>query len=143
MGAVMSFTKVTSDELKWAEDNPADVEDFVLGREREEAVDGYLDKGWRDLQELFDAADVDIELRDDGDFIDEEGVYFAWSSGLVAATAALLREATFERLRAHLDPEAAADESALAYVEGCYATLRAFFADAADSGSAAIMTFSY
>ncbi len=143
MGAVMSFTKVTPEELAWAERHPDELEEFLLAKEEAAGPDGYIDKGWREIQEAFDAADIEVDLRWDGDFMDEEGVYFSWSQRQVAATAELLKAAPFERLRPHFDAEVTESESALEYAEGCYGSLVAFFADAAAARAAAIMTFSY
>lgn len=143
MGTDMNCTKVTPEELAWAEREPEALEDFLVAKDEAAKVSGYVDKGWKELQELLDAEDVEVDLQWDGDFIDESGVHFSWTPKLVASTAELLGQVPFDRLRSHLDPDTAADESSVEYLQGCYKTLVAFFADAADSGSAAILTFSY
>lgn len=143
MGAVMDFTKVTPEELAWAERHPDELEEFLAAKAESAGLDGYIDKGWREIQEAFDAAGVAVDLRMGGDFMDEEGVYFSWSQQQVAATAELLKAAPFEWLRPHFDAEVIESESVLRYTEGCYRTLVAFFTAAAAAGAAAIMTFSY
>lgn len=143
MGAVMGFTKVTPEELAWAERHPEELEEFLLAKEEEAGPDGYIDKGWREIQEAFDAAGLAVDLRGDGDFMDEEGVYFSWPQKRVAATAELLKAAPFEWLRPYFEAEVTESEAALRYTEGCYGRLVGFFTAAAAAEAAAIMTFSY
>jgi hypothetical protein len=139
MGMTMSFTKVTPEELAWAEqrDNDA-IEEFLWSKDEAAEVSGYLDKSGRDLQELFDLAGFRVDLREDGDFMGEDGVFFSWSKKQVATTAEALRSMPFERLEPHLD---AADDNHQRYVRNYYGMLVAFFKDAAASESAAIMTY--
>lgn len=137
MGLTMSFTKVAPAELADLQRRDGDaVEEFLWAKDEAAEVDGYIDKAWEEFGELFDRAEVPIDLEMGGDFMDEEGRFYAWSAELVATTAERLRRARWELLEPHLEPDWDAD-----YVRGAHATLTAFFEDAAASKAAAVMSF--
>lgn len=137
MGLTMSFTKVTPAELADLRSRDgAAIEEFLWAKDEAAEVSGYIDQAWEELGELFGEAEVPIDLEMGGDFIDEEGRFFAWSADLVAKTAERLRRAGWEALEPHLEPDWDAD-----YVQEAHETLADFFEDAAASKAAAIMSF--
>ncbi|MFE7740798.1 YfbM family protein [Nocardia sp. NPDC057455] len=149
MGVILSFTKVTGEQLGRLAAGSAD-ELWAL-----ESADGdpsgYLDKSWDGLRYLFESAEVGIDLFYDGDLLDDE--YYGWPADLVRATAQRLKAAPFDRLAAHYDGAAmdAADiypriwsrdgEEGLHYLRYHYDALVAFFDNAARCGAAAVMHF--
>jgi hypothetical protein len=153
MGMVVSFTRVTPEELDRAMDDAEWAEEHLWDLDRE--PDGYLDKAWDGIQFLLNAAEVPIDLRMDGDFIGEDGCLAGWTVGDVENAARHLRATPFEQLARHFDPARMTqrdiypaviwerDDDALDYLREHYEILVKFFDAAAASGSAAIMNFSY
>jgi len=155
MGMVLSFTRVTPEELNKAMADPEWAGEYLWELDRTDEPDGYLDKAWDGIQFLLDAAKVPIQLRMDGHLIDAEGCLAAWTVSDVEDAARHLRATPFEQLARHFDPARMAgqgiypaiiwerDDDALDYLRENYEALVLFFDAAAASGSAAIMSFSY
>ncbi|WP_100445217.1 YfbM family protein [Glycomyces xiaoerkulensis] len=155
MGQVISFIKVTPEELDRAEADPEFAERLLEDENRAEAdPDGYLDKAWAGIEYLLDGAGFGLEFLMDGGLIDEEGTMFSWPPESVRELSERFGKLPFERLSAHFDPEAMTsaevypgvwgdDGDDLAYLESYYAGLVAFFEDAAASESAAVMSFTF
>lgn len=157
MGMVVSFTRVTAEQLAKAEQDPEWAEELLeelAEPEDEDEPDGYLDKAWAGIQYLMEAEGLGIDLLMDGDSLDEDGTLFGWSVAHVRQVAEKLRAAPWERLAAHYDAEKmmAAEvyprvwdtgDDERDYVEGYYQGLVEFFAFAAAKQSAAIMEFSF
>ncbi|MEV0034296.1 YfbM family protein [Nocardia sp. NPDC050793] len=154
MGVILSFTKVTSERLsRLVAASPRAQEDLWQLERAKGDPDGYLDKAWDGLRYLLDAAGTGVNLCDNSLPLDEDEEYYGWPAELVGETAERLRATPFTALATHYDP-AAMDEAniypriwvrdgdaGLGYLQFHYATLAAFFADAAESGSAAVMHF--
>lgn len=147
MGMVISFTRVTLQELEQARRDPEGADQLLaeLG-EKPDEPDGYLDKAWSGIQFLLDAADVEVDLQMGGEPLDEEGTLYAWSANLVEKTAAGLLAAPFDQLARHYDPAKMIEEEAgdgdpeeLEYLREYHEILVDFFKVTAASGSAAIM----
>lgn len=149
MGTVLGFTRVAPDELSRAFDDPQwYVECFdPNGRQ----LDVNLDKAWRPLQQLLNAAGIAVDLWDGGWPIsnenDEWNIVNGWTVEDVRNAAQLLRAAPFEVLvRPHLASESALDDRSplddgeLPYLRHHYENLVRFFEAAASDGTAAIMT---
>ncbi|WP_431956248.1 YfbM family protein [Nocardia lijiangensis] len=152
MGVILSFTKVTSEQLSHLIAAGPQAQDELWQLERADGdPSGYLDKAWDGLRYLLEAAETGVDLWD-GVLLDGEE-YYGWPADLVGSTAERLRDTPFTVLAAHYDSAAmdAANiypgiwaregDEALGYLHIHYATLAAFFADAAKSGSAAVMHF--
>ncbi|WP_435591274.1 YfbM family protein [Nocardia sp. bgisy118] len=154
MGVILSFTKVTSEQLSCLIVASPQAQEELSQLERTDGdPSGYLDKAWDGLRYLLEAAGTGVDLCDDSLPLDEDEEYYGWPAELVGRTAERLRATPFTALAAHYDP-AAMDEAniypriwtrdgdaGLGYLQFHYATLAAFFADAAKSGSAAVMHF--
>jgi hypothetical protein len=155
MGMVISFTRVTPEALDKAIEDPEWAEAHLDDLDTTDEPDGYIDKAWAGIQFLLDAADVPINLRENGEFIGEEGYFFGWSAFMVAEAARHLRATPFERLAPHFDPAQMTEQDIypsaiwarnggeLDYLRQHYEQLVRFFDAAATSGSAAIMSFSF
>lgn|SRR2546429_993384 len=154
MSMVISFTRVTPEALDKAVDDPEWAEEHLDELDLTDEPDGYLDKAWDGIQFLLNAADVPVDIREGGDFIDEDGNFFAWTAGDIERAAQHLRATPFEQLARHFDPARMTeldvypgiwerDDDALDYLKAHYEVLVRFFDAAAASGSAAIMCFSY
>jgi hypothetical protein len=148
---VISFTQVTPAELDRAMEDPEWTQEHLYDLDRTGQPDGYLDKAWDGIQFLLDAAEVPIDLRQDGDFIGEDGLS-GWTVDAIEEAAKHLRATPFEQLARHFDPARmterdiypgiwAHDDDALGYLRTNYETLVRFFDATAASGSAAIMHF--
>ncbi|WP_067844976.1 YfbM family protein [Nocardia lijiangensis] len=153
MGVILSFTKVTSERLSHLIAAGPQAQEELWQLERaDDDPSGYLDKAWDGLRYLLEEAETGVDLCDSGVPLDSEE-YYGWPADLVGSTAERLRDTPFTALAAHYDPAAmdAANvypgiwtrdgDAALGYLRIHYATLAAFFADAAKSGSAAVMHF--
>lgn len=151
MGMTLSFTRVTPEELDRAFEDPEWAAEQVDDEERPNC---FLEKSWAGIQFLLTAADVDVDLYEDGDPIDEECTLLGWGQRKVAKTAELLAAVPFEVLEGHYDPEALSKEGVypmrhlwsaedVEYLRENYAELVEFFAQAAASGGAAIRDFSF
>jgi hypothetical protein len=154
MGVTLGFTRVTPEDLEKAIDDPEQAEEIlerVASEDRAGEPDGYLDKAWGGLQFLLDAAKVPVDLRMDGEFIDDEAYLSAWDAYVVAETARHLRAISFEDLARHFDPVRMTEQDiypaiwerddALGYLKAHYAGLVEFFEAAAAAGAAAISHF--
>jgi hypothetical protein len=150
MGSVLSFTRVTAEELDRAFDDPEWAEEVV---DDEDRPDCYLDKAWAGLDFLLAAADVHVELYMDGSgVIDEEATLFGWDVELVAETAQKLSATPFEVLARHYNPAKMNeqevyprfwDDGDLDYLESHYKAVVVFFAETAAASAAAIRSFSF
>ncbi len=154
MGMVVSFRRVTPEELDKARADPFGWHERAPEPGPEEP-DGYLDKSWAGLEFLFDQAEVPITLMDPGDLLDDEGAFWGWSVGTVAETAHQLRAAPFEQLARHYDPARMTEQDiypsiiwerdgdAIEDLRSGHEIMARFFERAAATGSAAIMHFSF
>ncbi|MEV0344076.1 YfbM family protein [Nocardia sp. NPDC050713] len=152
MGVILSFKKVTSERLAGLVAAGAQAQEDLWNIERAKGdPEGYLDKSWDGLRYLLEAARSGVDLFFGGELIDDE--YYAWPVDLVQTTAEQLRATPFAALAAHYDPGAMDEanvypgiwtrdgDQALDYLRYHYEILVAFFADAAKTGSAAVMHF--
>ncbi|WP_433179794.1 YfbM family protein [Actinoallomurus sp. CA-150999] len=148
MSMVLSFTRVTSEELDRAIADPEWAEDYLFD---ESLPSCYLDKAWAGIQFLLDAAEVDVDLYEDGHLIDEGCTLFGWDDDMVADTARALGATPFEALAGHYDPKKMTEEDvyprvwnddSLDYLEYHHRALVEFFHTTAASGGAAIRSFS-
>ncbi len=154
MGMVLSFTRVTPEALAKGLKDPEWTYEHLHEVEPTDDLDGYLDKAWAGIQFLLDEEEAEIDLRMGGVPIGNEGALAGWSVDEVRYAARRLGELPFEQLARHYDPEKLSaqdvypniwlrDDDALDYLQYHYEVLVRFFAAAAASGSAAIMSFSY
>lgn len=149
MSMVLSFTRVTTEELDRAIADP----EWASGKLSDEDLPYVdLDKAWAGIQFLLDAAEVDVELYEDGDLIDEDCTLLGWDRELVAKAARELGAAPFAALAAHYDAAAMTEQdvyprvwndNSLDYLSHFYEQLVEFFAATAANGGAAIRTFSF
>jgi hypothetical protein len=150
---VMSFYRVTPEELDRAIADPGWARERIADADLTGEPDGYLDKACGGIQFLLDAAEVPVDLRIDGEPIRDDGSLSGWSAAEVVFAAESLRATSFEELARHYDPVLMAKEDiypsiwdedgrALDYLRAHYTTLVRFFEVVAASGSAAIMSFS-
>jgi len=123
----------------------------------ETAVNGFIEKAWDGIQYLLHAAGVGVELRMDGEPIDNDGDELSgFGPDAVRDIAQRLNDAPFERLAAHYNPtdmmerkiypriwDDDPDQLELDYLSNNYATLRAFFDTVARNGNAALGCFSF
>jgi hypothetical protein len=151
MGMVLGFRRVTPEELTRALENPEQAEELVDREILPGEPDGYLDKSWDGLQFLLDEAEVPVDLRIDGEPLDEEAHLAGWDADLVAWAAQQLSATPFEHLARHFDPaRMMADDrypriwdrgDALGYLQAHYEGLVGFLTDVAAAGLAAIRYF--
>jgi hypothetical protein len=150
MSCVLSFTRVTPEELDRAFADPEWAAEHVI--EDEDRPGCYLDKAWAGIQFLLDAAGVDVDLYEDGDVVDEECILLAWNAGMVANAARALSATPFEVLARHFDPRRMTERNVypsvwndddLDYLRHYHARLVEFFAATAASGDAAIRDFNF
>jgi hypothetical protein len=151
MGMVLGFRRVTPEELTRALEDPELAEELMEREILPGEPDGYLDKSWDGLQFLFDQAEVSVDLRMDGEALDEEAHLAGWDVHLVAWAAQQLSATPFEHLARHFDPaRMTADDrypriwnrgDALSYLEAHYEGLVEFLTDVAAAGFAAIRYF--
>lgn len=153
MGLVMSFTRVTPEELERAmHDRPWAMKLIEFLGELDDPAEtrGYLDKAWDGIQYLLDNAGVGLRLQDGGVPINEDNTVTGWRVDRVRETAALLRATPFADLARHFDPTEMTklevypsnwDADDLEYLRGNYENLFAFFQACATARSAAIMEF--
>ncbi|MEV0299043.1 YfbM family protein [Nocardia sp. NPDC050710] len=151
MGVILSFTKITGEQLDQLSAAGAEAHELLWELEPDVDSTGYLDKSWDGLRYLLDSAEVGVDLFFDGDLIDDE--YYGWPVDRVRATAQRLVATPFDRLAAHYDPAAmdGADiypriwtrdgDEGLNYLRYHYGVLVTFFDNAARSGAAAVMHF--
>ncbi|MEU9115769.1 DUF1877 family protein [Streptomyces sp. NPDC048483] len=106
MGMVISFTRVTPEELDRAEKDTEWAREFLreVDELRPDDPDGYLDKAWAGLEFLLEEADEPLEFLMDGYPIDDKGTLFGWSVEDVQDMAKTLRALPWERLVTHDDP---------------------------------------
>ncbi|MEU9126438.1 YfbM family protein [Streptomyces sp. NPDC048506] len=157
MGMVISFTRVTPEELDKAVKDPEWAEEFLweVDELRPDNPGADLDKAWAGLEFLLGEADESIEFLMDGDPIDDEGTLFSWSVESVQDVAKRLRALPWERLATHYDPVQMAKEKVypniwdpenefeLEYLKWAYDELVAFFDATARLESPALMSFSF
>jgi hypothetical protein len=151
MSMTLSFTRVTPDQLDQAHRAPEWAEEYLY--EQEDLPRCYLDKAWAGIQFLLNAAEVNVDVYDDGDAIDEQCTLLGWDAGMVAAAAKELAATPFDTLAVHYDPAAmnARDVYPRVWAEGTddgwlrdnYEALVAFFVETAAAGGAAIRLFSF
>ncbi|MEU4639270.1 YfbM family protein [Micromonospora sp. NPDC023814] len=150
MGSVLSFTRVTSEELDRAFADPEWAAEHVVDDEDRPVC--CLDKAWAGLQFLLDGAEVGVDLYENGDVIDEECTLFGWDDGRVAEAARALSATPFEALARHFDPKGMSearvypglwDDDDLDRLERHHAELVEFFVATAASGGAAIRDFNF
>ncbi|MFJ9847984.1 YfbM family protein [Streptomyces sp. NPDC101150] len=157
MGMVISFTRVTPEELNRAEKDHEWASEFLwkVDELRPDNPEAYLDKAWAGLEFLLGAADASIEFLMDGYQIDDDGTLFSWGVEHVQGVAKRLRALPWERLATHYDPVRMTeegvypnvwdpeDEGELEYLKGAYETLVSFFDATARLESGALMNFSF
>ncbi|SCL64249.1 protein of unknown function [Micromonospora citrea] len=150
MGSVLSFTRVTPEELTRAMADPEWAMEHVV--DDEDRPGCFLEKAWAGIQFLLDEAEVRVDLYEDGDAIDEECLLFAWDDALVAHAAKALSAAPFEALARHYDPKRMIERNVyptvwgdddLGYLEFHHAGLVEFFVATAAAGDAAIRDFNF
>ncbi|MFI9505864.1 YfbM family protein [Nocardia sp. NPDC052566] len=152
MGTILSFRRVTPEELDRALIDSAALSEIIWRERPNGEPSGYLDKAWGGLYFLFEAAAVPVNLAYDGSPIGDEGTYFAWPAATVERVARVLRSTPFERLAAYYDRAVFTERGvypniwyegsgALDYLRHHYTSLTRFFDTAARTGSAAIMHF--
>jgi hypothetical protein len=145
---VISFVRVTPEELDLALDSWEWADEHIDGLSRDGEPSGYLDKAWSGLQYLLGQAGVSIEFQLTGELMDDEGTYMGWSPADVREAAEELTATAWERLAEHFKP-ATMDElnvypgnwtepSSYEYLKSYYENITAFFANAAAKGSGAI-----
>ncbi|QQQ73895.1 DUF1877 family protein [Saccharothrix sp. 6-C] len=151
MGMTLSFTRVTPGELDRAFGDPG----WALERLDDEGLPYcFLEKSWAGIQFLLDAADVRVDVYEDGDAIDEECTLFGWSDGMVAEAAKALGATPFEVLAGHYDPRKLSEEEVypmrhlwddgdIDYLRQNYGDLVVFLEETAAAGGAAIRHFSF
>ncbi|KOX23515.1 hypothetical protein ADK67_20895 [Saccharothrix sp. NRRL B-16348] len=151
MGMTLSFTRVTPEELDRAYDDPEWALECVDDEDRPYC---FLEKSWAGIQFLLSAAEVDVDVYEDGDALDDEATLFGWSGSMMAAAAKALSAAPFEVLEGHFDPRKLSEaevypmrhmwgDDDLDYLRENYRDLVAFFAETAAVGGAAIRYFSF
>ncbi|MGW7022930.1 YfbM family protein [Streptomyces decoyicus] len=157
MGMVISFTRVTPEELDRAEKDPDWAREFLweVDELRPDNPEAYLDKAWAGLEFLLGKAGEPLEFLMDGYPVDDEGTLFSWGVEGVQALAKSLGALPWERLATHYDPVRMTeeevypdiwepgDEDAPEYLKGNYETLVSFFDATARLESAALMSFSF
>ncbi|GAB7028879.1 YfbM family protein [Streptomyces sp. NPDC021749] len=157
MGMVISFTRMTPEELDRAEKDIEWAREFLweIDELRPDNPGAYLDKAWAGLEFLLGEADEPLEFLMDGYPIDDEGTLFGWSAESVQETAKRLRALPWERLATYYDPVRMTeeevypniwdpeDEDGPEYLEGAYETLVSFFEATARLESPALMSFSF
>jgi hypothetical protein len=150
MSMVLSFTLVTPEELERAFQDPEWADRYLEQLFDEGRSYCYLEKAWAGIQFLLDAADVPIDIYEDGHLIDDGCVYFGWDPAMVAEAAEALRGAPFDVLATHYDPAklTAADvyprvwyDDTLDYLRENHASLVTFFEEAAAAKAGAIREF--
>jgi hypothetical protein len=157
MGMVISFTRVTPEELDRAEKDPEWAADFLweVDELRPDNPGAYLDKAWAGLEFLLGEAGEPLEFLMDGSQIDDEGTLFSWCVESVQDMAKRLRALPWERLVTHYDPVRMTEEEVYPniwdpedddepeYLKGAYETLVSFFEATARLESPALMSFSF
>ncbi|MBB5960601.1 hypothetical protein FHS29_007229 [Saccharothrix tamanrassetensis] len=151
MGMTLSFTRVTPAELDRAFEDPEWAREHL---DDEELPYCFLEKSWAGIQFLLDAAEVRVDVYEDGDAIDEECTLFGWSDSMVAEAAKALSATPFEVLAGYYDPRKLSEKDVypmkhlwdaddIDYLRYNYQDLVAFFEETAASGNAAIRHFSF
>ncbi|GAA4622087.1 YfbM family protein [Actinoallomurus vinaceus] len=149
MSMVLSFTRVTPEELDRAIADPEWAEGYLCDPDLPFCD---LDKAWAGIQFLLDAAEVNVDLYDDGLPIDADCTLLGWDGGMVADAARALSATPFEELAGHYDPRKMTEaqiypwvwrEDVPDYLRHFHRELVAFFQAAAASGDAAIRSFSF
>ncbi len=89
MGMVISFTRVTPEELDRAEKDPDWAREFLweVDELRPDNPEAYLDKAWAGLEFLLGKAGEPLEFLMDGYPVDDEGTLFSWGVEGVQALA--------------------------------------------------------
>lgn len=150
MGSVLSFTRVTPEELDRAFADPEWAAEHVV--DDEDRAGCCLDRAWAGLQFLLDAAEVRVDLYEDGAAIDDECTLLGWDDDLVAGAAHALSATPFEVLARHFDPGRMSetrvypglwDDDDLGRLERHHAELVEFFVTTAASGDAVIRDFNF
>jgi len=146
---------VTPQELDRAIADPDWAKEYLLD---EDLPSCSLEKSWAGIQFLLDAAEVDVDVYEDGScFITNGGdglSLLGWDDGLVANTARALSATPFEALAGHYDPAKMSEEEIypfrrvwddgdLDYLRDYHQELAMFFEATAASGGAAIRSFSF
>lgn len=151
MSTTLAFTQVTPGQLDRAIKDP----EWALEHLLDEDLPYYsLEKSWAGIQFLLDAAEVRIELHEDGLVIDQEGVLSGWTDGMVADAAATLGATPFEVLAGHYDPRQLSeqevypwrqfwDDDGIDDLRDDYADLVEFFGETAAARGALIRVFSF
>lgn len=158
MGMTLGYVEVTPEQLADVlHDGERADELYEEISADETALDGFIEKAWHGIQYLLDAAGVGVELRMDGEPIDNDGDEFnGFGPDVVRDIAQRLNDAPFERLAPHYNPtdmmerkiyprvwDDDPDQLELEYLSNNYATLRAFFDTVARNGNAALGCFSF
>lgn len=161
MGVSISFISATTEELDRAEKDPSWADEYIYELYDSDDLPmpdrpyGGPDKAWAGLQFLLDETDVELEFLMDGFQILEDGTLFGWSAEQIESVARHLRATPWERLAAHYAPERMTKEEVypngwrfdpegeLDWLERSYEELVAFFAEAAEGGYGAFMSFSF
>jgi hypothetical protein len=159
MGVSIGFISATAEELDKAENDPSWADEYIYelysGNDFPNRPHGGPDKAWAGLQFLLDGTDVDLEFLMDGFQISEDGTLFTWSPEQIESVARHLRATPWERLAAHYAPERMTVEEVypnmwrldaqgqLDWLERSYEELVKFYAEAAEGGYGALMSFSF
>ncbi|MER6009976.1 DUF1877 family protein [Streptomyces bluensis] len=161
MGVSIGFISATTEELDRAEKDPGWAEGYVFDLYASDDFPmpdrpyGGPGKAFAGLQFLFDETDVELDFLMDGFTILEDGTLFGWSAEYIESAARHLRATPWERLAAHYAPERMTTEEVypnmwrfdpegqLGWLEHSYEELVAFFAEAAERGYGAFMSFSF
>ncbi|SCE88826.1 protein of unknown function (DUF1877) [Micromonospora viridifaciens] len=151
MGMTQWFTRVSPEELDRAIADPEWAKEYLLD---EGLPSCYLEKAWAGIQFLLDAAEVNVDLYEDGHLIDKECIHLGWDEGMIADAARELSATPFAALAGHYDPEKMGaeevypyrgfwDENGLDWLRDHHEELVRFFEATAASGGAAIRSFSF
>ncbi|GGU65689.1 hypothetical protein GCM10010211_33620 [Streptomyces albospinus] len=161
MSVSIAFISATTEELDRAENDPSWADEYIYelydsdDHSMPDRPRGGPSKAWAGLQFLLDETDVELEFLMDGFPILEDGTLFGWSVEQIESVAGQLRATPWEELAAHYDPEQMTKEEVypntwrldpegeLDWLERSYEELVAFFAEAAEGGYGAFMSFSF
>lgn len=151
MSTTLAFTPVTQEELdraikdpEWALEHLQDTDSLCYS----------LEKSWAGIQFLLDAAQVNVQLNEDGHIIDDESILAGWTDIMVADAAKSLSATPFEVLAGHYDPRKLSEEEVYPWrhlwdddgiddLRDNYVDLVEFFQETAASGGALIREISF
>lgn len=160
MGMYVSFVRLTPAQLEQADRDPEWAEQYLEDLYDSEAeplpenADVDIQKSWAGLDHLFDNAGVPFSIQEGGDCIaNGDGWYLnTWTVEDVVRAAKVLKETSFDAIAEHCDAEQLSraevypmrhmwDADDMESLKWDYEQLQGFFAAAAASGHAAMMSF--